>query len=247
MESAIHNSMQVASKLLEKQAIISNNLANISTTGFKEKFNYLVRNETKNTKNLNNFSNTQEKEYYNFSAGTLNYTDRKLDLFIKENGWLAVKDANGQEAYTKNGHLMLNNQGKLTVQNHEVLGDYHSIYPSDNNLKISSHGIIKKIEKQANKFIESKIGSLKLVRLPNENLLQKENGLFYLKNLNKNSILHDDSIKIQSGMLETSNVNPTKNMIDMISNARQFEMEMKMISICDQNEEYANRLLDINN
>ncbi|WP_257645499.1 flagellar basal body rod C-terminal domain-containing protein [Buchnera aphidicola] len=48
-------------------------------------------------------------------------------------------------------------------------------------------------------------------------------------------------------MLEESNVNASKNMIEMISNARQFEMQMKMISMCDQNAEYANQLININN
>lgn len=249
MEKAIYESMNAAITLLDKQAVISNNLANISTVGFKESFNLFIKD--KNVQNLYKTYNQNVKEYYNSYPGTLIHTQRKLDLVVKDNGWLAIKDINGQEAYTKNGHIKINQEGKLTVQNYEVIGNHGNIkIPNNINLKILSNGIIKKIKKTKDSIIESTIGSLKLVRLPNNNLIQKENGLFYLKKNNLNqykNILHDSSVRIQSEMLEASNVNPTKNMIDMISNARQFEMNMKIISMCDQNTEYANQLFNINN
>ncbi|WP_295164385.1 flagellar basal-body rod protein FlgF [uncultured Buchnera sp.] len=249
MEKAIYESMNAAIKLLDKQAVIANNLANISTVGFKESFNLFIKD--KNVQNLYKTYNQNVKEYYNLYPGTLIHTQRKLDLVVKDNGWLAIKDINGQEAYTKNGHMKINQEGKLTVQNYEVIGNNGNIkIPNDINLKISSNGIIKKVKKTKDSIIESTIGSLKLVRLPNNNLVQKENGLFYLKKDNLNqykNVLHDGSVRIQPEMLEASNVNPTKNMIDMISNARQFEMNMKIISVCDQNTEYANQLFNINN
>ncbi len=66
--------------------------------------------------------------------------------------------------------------------------------------------------------------------------------------LNQNlNVPHDNTVRIQSEVLEASNVNPTKNMVDMISNARQFEMNMKMISMYDQNTERANQLFNVNN
>jgi len=249
MEKAIYESMNAAVKLLEKQAVVANNLANISTMGFKEAFNFFIKNEK--ASDSNQLKNDRIKEYYNFHPGTLIHTQRKLDIIVKDNGWIAIKDENGQEAYTKNGHLKINQRGKLTIQNHEIVENKSNIKISNNmNLKILSNGIIKNIKKKKNSIFESKIGALKLVRLPNNNLIQKENGLFYLKQkyLNKyKNIFHDNTVRIQPEMLETSNVNPTQNMIDMISNARQFEMNMKMISISDQNTEYANQLFNINN
>lgn len=250
MENSIYNSMISATQLLEKQAVISNNLANISTTGFKETFNYILDNENKN---INDLYNKNIKEYYNLSPGMLSYTERNLDLVVKDHGWLAVKDLNGREAYTKNGHVKINSDGKLTIQNYIALGDNDNNIKihNDINIKILSNGLIAEMQKN-NNVIKSIIGSLKLVRLPEQDLIKKENGLFYLNQnikLNKynNKIPYDNNIRIQSGMLETSNVNPSKNMIDMISNARQFEMQMQMISICDKNIEYANQLLNINN
>ncbi|MDE5285705.1 MAG: flagellar basal body rod C-terminal domain-containing protein, partial [Buchnera aphidicola] len=63
----------------------------------------------------------------------------------------------------------------------------------------------------------------------------------------QNNLNINNKVKLTSGFLEESNVNANKNMIDMISNAREFEMQMKIISTFDKNEEYANQLLDVNN
>jgi len=242
--------MIAANQLLEKQTVISNNLANISTTGFKEKFIFIL--EKQNIKNLYNNYKKITKEYHNLNPGILNHTKRNLDVFVKNNGWLVVKDANGQEAYTKNGHLKINSKRKLTIQDNEVIGNNCIIkIPNNMNLKILSDGSITLIEKKNNNISEITIGALKLVHLPEQDLIQKENGLFYLKNNSSNeynrTINHDNNIRVQSGMLEESNVNASKNMIEMISNARQFEMQMKMIYMCDQNENSANQLININN
>ncbi|BAB13046.1 flagellar basal-body rod protein flgF [Buchnera aphidicola str. APS (Acyrthosiphon pisum)] len=244
--------MIAANQLLEKQSIISNNLANISTTGFKEKFIFAIQNH--NVKNLYNSDKKITKEYYNLSPGILRYTGRNLDLFIKDDGWLTVKDTNGQEAYTKNGHLKINSKRKLTIQDNEVIGNNcNIIIPKNIILKILSNGVITSVKNKHKHIVETKIGSLKLVQLPSQDLIQNENGLFYLKKNNEinkkhtNTIKHSKKIRVQSGMLEESNVNASKNMIEMISNARQFEMQMKMISMCDQNAEYANQLININN
>ncbi|QCI25547.1 flagellar basal-body rod protein FlgF [Buchnera aphidicola (Sitobion avenae)] len=252
MENTIYQSMISANQLLEKQTIISNNLANISTTGFKEKFITTIQNY--DIKNLyNNTNNKITKEYHNLSTGSLNHTERNLDLFIKDDGWLTVKDRKGQEAYTKNGHLKINSNGKLTIQDHEVIGNNCNIkIPKNINIKILSSGVIISIEKKNNYISEHKIGALKLVSLPSQDLVEKENGLFYLKQNNflnqyTGTVPHSKKIHVQSGFLEESNVNASKNMIEMISNARQFEMQMKMISMCDKNAEYANQLINVNN
>ncbi|QCI18878.1 flagellar basal-body rod protein FlgF [Buchnera aphidicola] len=246
MENIIYQSMKAAIRILENQNVIANNLANISTTGFKETFNLTIKNE-----NVKNLYKTQTQKYYNFSEGILTNTQRKLDLIVKKDGWFVIKDINGTEAYTKNGHLQINSQGQLTIQNHKVVGNKGDIkIPNNINVKILSNGVIKTIDEKQNKNFEKEIGSLKLVRFPKNNLIQKSNGFFYLKNKEVDqysTIPHDNTVRVQSEVLETSNVNPTKNMIDMISNARQFEMNMKMISMYDQNIEHANQLLNVNN
>lgn len=249
MEKAIHESMNAALRILEKQAVIANNLANISTIGFKEEFNSFIQDV--NLKNINKKSNQNIKKYYNFSSGNFIQTERKLDLVVQNDGWLVTRDNSGQEGYTKNGHITINQNGRLTVQNYElILNEGDVKIPNGIDLKILSDGTIKQIQKNHGKFTESQIATLKLVRISTDNLIKKENGLFYnrqtLSNKSK-TFPHDNGVRIKSEILEASNVNPTKNMIDMISNARNFEMNMKIISISDQNIERANQLFNISN
>lgn len=249
MEKAIHESMNAALRILEKQAVIANNLANISTIGFKEEFNSFIQDV--NLKNINKKYNQNIKKYYNFSSGNFIQTERKLDLVVENDGWLVARDNSGQEGYTKNGHITINQNGKLTVQNYElILNEGDVKIPNGIDLKILSDGTIKQIQKNQGKFTESQIATLKLVRISTDNLIKRENGLFYnsqtLSNKSK-TFPHDNGVRIKSEILEASNVNPTKNMIDMISNARNFEMNMKIISISDQNIERANQLFNINN
>ncbi|WP_422667259.1 flagellar basal-body rod protein FlgF [Buchnera aphidicola] len=249
MENAIYDSMVSANQLLNKQNSIANNLANMSTTGFKENFIYIIKQYSQNKNNVNHNSNLQEKEYYNTSTGLLDYTNRNLDIFIKDNGWLTVKDKYGKEAYTKNGHIIVNPQGQLTVQNHKIVG-YDNNYikiPKQSDITILSNGEIVNKKNKKNTIVQYNIGRLKLVQLPMSALVKKGNGLYYLnKKIYNENTHHNNRIQIKSGVLENSNVNPTKNMIDMISNARQFDMQMKMISMYDQNTEYANQILNIN-
>ncbi|CAL4323436.1 Flagellar basal-body rod protein FlgF [Buchnera aphidicola (Protaphis terricola)] len=244
MENSIYQSMQAAIQLLENQNVIANNLSNISTTGFKETFNLIIKDK--------NLKKVKIKQYYNFEPGLLINTQRKLDFIIKNDGWLAIYDHNGDEAYTKNGHLKINEKGELTVQNYKIISNQSDIKVSNkDNIKISPNGVIKVIKNQSNKISEVEIGSIKLVRFPKKDFIKK-NGLFYLKNNKKflkNKIIqtYKNDVCIEPEMLEISNVNASKNMVDMISNARQFEMNMKMISIEDQNIERANQLFNINN
>ncbi len=152
MENAIYQSMQAAIRLLENQNIIANNLANISTNGFKETFNLIIKDE-----NVNNLYKIQTQKYYNFSEGILTNTQRKLDVIVKDSGWLVIKDMNGKEAYTKNGHLKINAHGQLTIQNYKVVTNKGDIkIPNNMNVKILSDGTIKKIEEKENKIFEKK-------------------------------------------------------------------------------------------
>ena len=52
-------------------------------------------------------------------------------------------------------------------------------------------------------------------------------------------------MRVVSGAVESSNVNPTEAMVSMIENARRFEMQMKMISSIDENDQSANKLLSL--
>lgn len=252
MESSIYTAMTTASKILENQEILANNLANISTTGFKSELVSKIiltnSNYDKNHDNLNrlNIYNT----HYNTTQGALKYTNEPLDCAIKNiNGWFIVRTKNNEIAFTKNGHFKINSQGLLTVQNHEVVGKYGSILIPKNvtTINISQDGTIKAKEKKSSEEII--INKLKLAKINVNNLLHKEHGFYVLNKNNKIKLFEDttNSITILPKTLEDSNVNIVENMVHMISDTRNFEMQMKVLSIYDENTQLANKFLNISN
>ncbi|CAL4043221.1 flagellar hook-basal body complex protein [Buchnera aphidicola] len=255
MNSIMYISMMAANRMLEKQAIIANNLANISTLGFKEQLVTQTLSSINNSKLYKNDSIISEKNYLysNFSSGPINYTKRNLDLSIKGNGWFVVKDYNSkhQEGYTRNGHLKINSDGKLMINNYLVMGTSGTIsLPKNKKISISSSGIIYLMDLKKEKIKNKILGKLKLIDTDPKYLKRGNNGIFYLNKQGRKKlgkvIPDNHHIRLNSGMLEDSNVNINENLINMISNERSFSIEMKIISNDDENSQRANQLLNIN-
>ena len=91
----------------------------------------------------------------------------------------------------------------------------------------------------------AQIGRIRVVNAPPDSLARGDDGLFRLRQ-GADPLQADPSVKVVSGALEGSNVNPVEAMVDMIANARRFEMQMKMISGVDSNDQRANSLLGNN-
>jgi flagellar basal-body rod protein FlgF len=256
MEQIIYTSMLAANKILDKQAITANNLANISTVGFKEQLISQLSSSVNHSKLLKNKYKILEDNYpySNFSSGPLNHTKRDLDLSITGNGWFVIRDYNSKnkEGYTRNGRLQVNSDGKLMINNYLVVGKSGVIsLPKNKNIYISASGMINLINSNKEKLNKNTVEQLKLVNPDPKYLKRGNNGIFYLnqKGLKKweNTVPNDKKIKLNSGMLEDSNVNINENLINLIANERHFSIEMKIISDCDQNTQRANQLLNINN
>ncbi|MNC05111.1 Flagellar basal-body rod protein FlgF [compost metagenome] len=93
------------------------------------------------------------------------------------------------------------------------------------------------------------IGRLKLVKATGLEVVRGDDGFFRpsaAAQATRGATLQADaSITLMPGVLEGSNVKPVEAMADMISNARRFEMQMKIISSVDENEQRANQLLSM--
>jgi len=246
MDSSTYMIMMSAQKLLDNQEILANNLANASTIGFKsELINKTVLSDNNNTKN---FSYSLGKKY-DKTLGSFRNTEQPLDIAIKhQNGWLVVKTNTNDTAYTKNGHLQINSKGQLTSQDNIVMGQNGPIIiPKHSNIKILSDGTIKITEN--NKKFDKKLDKLQLVRINFKDLTHSDYGLYFLNKTNKSNIVikHDPNVKISSETLEDSNVNLSEDMINIIYDARIFEMQIKLLSNFNENMQLINKFLNINN
>ncbi|WP_158344924.1 flagellar hook-basal body complex protein [Buchnera aphidicola] len=246
MENSINIAMHAASQLLEKQNVTNNNLANISTTGFKKEYFSFIKNNNLNCKK-DELLDSSSTSFYDLTPGSLVYTQEPLDVAIQNDRWFVIQDnLNNKNYYTRNGHFNIDKKRFLNINGKYVIGEKGLInIPKDITLKILNNGDIIAFKKNTQKF---KIDRLKTVQMNVNHMIHLKNGFFYIKkrflNMINNNQKNDTLVK--SGVLESSNVNPTTSIIDMITDARLFEMNMKIISHIDEITQMANKILNIN-
>ena len=246
MDRLIYTAMTGAKHVFMQQAGTANNLANASTIGFKaqeHRFRAVpVVSEAMPTRAFTVDTSVADV----FDEGPLMLTGRNLDVEVKGRGWLAVQLPDGSEAYTRAGSLDVDVNGLLqTKSGHLVLGDGGPIsIPPDNNIEISPDGTISVVPTFGARNNTNAIGRMKLVNPPEGDLVRGGDGLFRLRD--GQPAPQDDTVKLAPGSLEGSNVNVTDAMVNLISLARQFELQTKMLQTADQNAQRADQLLSLN-
>ena len=162
-------------------------------------------------------------------------------------GWLAVQDAGGNEAYTRRGDLQIDGNGVLTSGGRPVLGDGGPIaVPLEAKLAVGGDGTISAIGAGQNPDAIVNVGRLKLVSPGDAGLTRGEDGLFRAGPNGQPQVLgRDEDVRVASGALEGSNVSAIESMVSMIDTARRFEMQMKVISSADENAQRATSLLSL--
>ena len=242
----LYVAMSGAKQNMLAQAHNANNMANVSTSGFKADL-AAARSMPLFGEGLPTrvFSMT-EREGTDFNQGSLQATGRSLDVAIKGDGFLAVQSNTSGESYTRAGSLHVSATGILeTSSGLAVIGDGGPIsIPEAKKVEISSDGIITTITQTKGSEVVNEIGRLKLVNPNLNNVIKGNDGLFHLKD--GSTAQEDANVKLISGTIEGSNVNIATELVNMIELARQFEMQVKMMKVAEKNDEQATRLLNIN-
>ena len=250
MDHAIYTAMGAASQTLDLQSVTANNMANASTPGFRKQLEALravpVEGLSLPTRTLVAASTPGS----DMSPGSMDYTGRNLDVAMQQDGWLAVRTPNGQEAYTRNGNMQVNVNGQLEVNGNLVMGDGGPVaVPQNAQLTIAADGTITALNPGDPPNTAAPIGKLKMVKATAQEVERGDDGLFHLTQQAQATRgaapAADPTLKVMAGVLEGSNVNAVEAMADMISNSRRFEMQMKVISNVDGNEQRANQLLSL--
>jgi flagellar basal-body rod protein FlgF len=167
-----------------------------------------------------------------------------MDVAIKDQGWIAVDDGNGNERYTRSGSLEVGTDGMLKNSNGQtVLGDNGPIFvpmPID-NLVIGSNGNVSIRPMGAPADAMEVVDRIKLVNPPNGNIEKGNDGLFKLKD--DQQAFADANVKLEIGALEGSNVNSVEEMTHMIALQRQYEMNVKLMKTADENAQRSESLM----
>ena len=243
MDRVIYIAMTGAREVTRQQAAVSHNLANISTHGFKQELNVFralpVVGEGARTRAFV----LETTPRADFTSGAIQQTERPLDVAVRGSGWIAVQDANGQEAYTRMGHLQISQNGIMQTTNGlNVLGDAGPVaVPPDQELLIGKDGTVSTVPIGQNLNAVAIAGRIKLVNPAETDLVRGEDGLFRQKSGQPAEA--DANVTLISGALESSNVNPAEAMVSMVSLARQFEMQMRVIRAAEDNNRSADKVL----
>lgn len=245
MDKLIYTAMTGAAQVLNQQAVVSENLANVNTPGFRAALSTFravpLVGEGLPTRTFVVDSTPGS----DFAQGVIYQTGRALDVALPGAGWLAVQGPDGKEAYTRNGSLQITPEGILQTRSGlNVMGDGGPItIPPDTEITIAKDGSISTVPSGTGAAAVVATGRLKLVNPPKEQMERGGDGLFRLKDGTTAAV--DANVTVASGSLENSNVNTVEAIVSMISLARKFDMQMKMLQTADNNARQASQILSL--
>lgn len=239
MDRMIYLSMTGAKAAMQRQDVLSNNLANVSTNGFRAQLAAFRSVPIQGSGASTRAFSLETTTGYNADPGVITQTGRNLDVAMTGNSWLAVQAQDGTEAYTRAGSLEVNSEGLLVLRNGmPVQGDGGPIQvPPDTALTIGTDGTITG---QGATGIPTTIGKIKMVT-PDTALVRGTDGLF--RTSTGDDLPTDTTAKLESGALEGSNVSPVESMVGIIAASRLFEQQMKLLTLAQSQSQDAAKLL----
>ncbi|CAE6938292.1 MULTISPECIES: flagellar basal body rod protein FlgF [Pseudomonas] len=223
----------------------ANNLANVSTSGFRRDF--------EQARSMPLFGDTyparvfamSERPATDFRPGSLQETGRDLDVAIGGKGWVAVQAPDGSEAYVRTASLNIDALGVLRTGNGlPVMGNAGPIaVPPEQKVEIGQDGTISIRALGENPNVLAEVDRIKLVNPDPKSLEKGTDGLIRVKG--QPEVEADATVQLTSGFLEASNVNAVEEMTAILSLSRQFELSVKMMRTAEDNASAMARVLQI--
>jgi flagellar basal-body rod protein FlgF len=246
MDHLLYIAMSGAKENMNALAVRSNNLANANTNGFKADLEQARAMQAFGDGLPSRVFAMTETPSQNFDAGELKITENELDVAIQGDGWIAVQDANGNEAYTRAGNLKLTETGQLqTASGLAVMSEDGPVtlpVPLA-KIDISQDGGIQVLPQGAPATAVVEAARIKLVKPDNSDMVKGNDGLFRRKDGQVAEV--DATVNLISGAVEGSNVNAVGEMTYLISLQRQFELQVKMMKTAEDMDRQHNQVLRI--
>lgn len=246
MDRALFLAMSGAKQNMQEMQLRANNLANVSTTGFRADLAQARSIQAYGQGLPTRVFSMTERPGQNFAQGSVITTGRDMDVAIEGDGWLSVVDKTGQEGLTRNGKLLVDETGLLTNSSgHLVLGDTGAPITLPipvAKVEIGRDGTISVLPQGAAGDAMEVVDRIKLVNPANQELYKDTNGLFRSKNPNQ-QLEADATVQIMTGAVEGSNVNAIGEMTSLIDLQRQFEMQVKLMSSAEEMDKSSDTLL----
>ncbi len=232
--------------------VISNNLANVNTSGFKRSravFEDLLyqtlRQPGANTSQQTNLPTGLQlgtgvrpvATERIFSQGNLQQTSNSLDVAINGQGFLQVQMPDGSTAYTRDGSLHLDNQGQVVTSSGYPILPAITIPSTAQSITIGNDGTVSVT--QSGQATPTQVGALQLANFINPAGLESRGENLYTEtqssgNPTTSTPGSNGMGTLSQGYVETSNVNVVEELVNMIQTQRAYEINSKAVETSDQ-------------
>ncbi len=250
------NSLWISKTGMEAQQmqldVISNNLANVSTTGFKRANAVFEDLMYQNLRQVGSSSSEQSQlptglhlglgvrtvaTSRSFSQGSLQQTGNNLDIAIQGNGFFQITMPDGTLNYTRDGSFQVDNQGRLVTSTGLPVANGVTVPANARSLAISADGTVTAMV-PGNSAPQS-VGTIALASFINTAGLEPRGQNLFAESAasgqpNSGVPGANGLGTLSQGFLETSNVNVVQELITMIQTQRAYEMNSKAIQTSDQ-------------
>jgi flagellar basal-body rod protein FlgF len=244
MDNMVYVAMSAARQVMIKQGTNNHNLANINTTGFKADIDNFKSMPVYGPGHPSRVYGEDHRSGIDHTQGQLISTGVALDIAVNGDGFIAVQNEDGSEAYTRDGSLSVTEQGLLvTSAGHPVMGNGGPISLSPySDIFIGSDGTvtIQPLGQSGGEL--AVVDRIKLVNPDTDTVTRTRNGLFSTDQQEEPA---NGEVSLATGSLETSNVSSVSALVNMIELSRQFEAQVKMMKAAEDNDVTAAQLLKI--
>jgi flagellar basal-body rod protein FlgG len=231
MLDALSAAVSLMSNGVQQMSVISQNLANVSTTGFRRDISVarpftevLAAAGPEGAPAGYAVALPRLETVQDTRSGTLRTTSNPLDLALEGDGFFEISTGAGAR-YTRQGNFRVDSQGRLVSEaGSPVMGVSGEIVLNSGQVTVDSEGRIFENEKQ--------VGQLRLMRFANpRSMIHTDSGLYAAGSSAPDTV---GSGRVRQGFLEGSNVNSTREMVRMIETVRQFEAGQKVVQAYDE-------------
>ncbi len=261
MNSALWVSKSGLSAQNTRLTTISNNLANVSTNGFKRDraaFQDLLyqidrqpggqsSQDTELPSGLQLGTGVRvvatQKQ---FTEGNIEITEQALDVAVNGRGFFQVLNPDGSISYTRDGQFQLNNAGQLVNAQGLTIEPAITIPDGTQSITIGVDGVVGVVD--AATGTTTQVGNLTLADFSNPAGLEAQGGNLFRETAASGAPVQGEASQggfgsLIQGAIEGSNVNVVEEMVNMIETQRAYEMNSKVISTVDQMLQFASQNL----
>ncbi len=261
MTSALWNAQTGLEAQQTRMTVITNNLANANTTGFKRDravfedliYQNIVQPGADSSQDtqvptgllLGTGTRVVATEKL-FTQGNLTQTDGPLDMAIQGRGFFEIQLPDGTTAYTRDGSFTLDSDGQVVNSSGYPLQPSITIPPNVLSITIGVDGTVSTLEGGAT--APTQVGNIQLVDFVNETGLQARGENLFLETASSGSPTpgtpgENGLGTLIQGTLETSNVNVVEELVNMIEAQRTYEVNSRAIETADSMLQYVNNNL----